>query len=135
MHSVIPEIVIEGSVTKNCGKESCQFSHDIPVNMRQNTELTSQVRRRIQLRNICINEYRRSDSCKKKGQCSFRHEIENYERRDPEIQRAMDEKWEKITQSKTKSVTPNQNTIQEALEVMAKLKELVNSFNITGRHP
>ena len=47
----------------------------------------------------------------------------------------MDEKWEKITQSKTKSVTPNQNTIQEALEVMAKLKEFVNSFNITGRHP
>jgi Fe2+ transport system protein B len=118
------EVLETGSCEK--GAERCRFSHDIPTQVRQDMGYVQQVRATMQTNSICINEYHKVNSCRKKNHCSHRHTIQTHERENPEIQRKMAEKWEKITKPKVESNAQNRGSIKEAIDLMQKLQAMLN---------
>ena len=117
------ELIEPGSCKR--GSDMCRYSHDIPDQLREDAEYIRKIRCEMMTNDICINEYHKVNSCRKKDQCTFRHGIEPREREDPDIKRKMKEKLEKITKPKEKT-TKNNNSIQEAITLMQKVQEMLN---------
>ena len=107
----------------------CRYSHNIPDWMREDAEYIRKIRCEMMTNDICINEYHKAKSCRKKDQCTFRHGIEPREREDPDIKKKMKEKLEKITKPKEKEKTntkTNNVDIKEAIALMQKVQKMLN---------
>ena len=87
------ELINKGSCSR--GQGHCHFSHDIPAEKRRDTNFVQKVRQEMQIKKICVNEYRQVMSCRKGETCKFRHNIDESERSDHAIQQFMRERWEK----------------------------------------
>ena len=87
----------------------------------------------MQIKKICVNEYREVKSCKKGNMCKFRHNIAEAERSDNTIQQVMRERWEKVTKIKRKQDPPGlEDQLKQAVIVVDSLKELLTK---AGRYP
>ena len=118
------ELLEEGSCTRGPG--NCRFSHDLSESTKADSTLISQIKQGMLIKQLCINEYREAHSCKKKEQCTFRHEIHNSERANPVIQKAMKERWETITNIKKKSAAPSlEDQLKEARNVVNSLQKIL----------
>ena len=96
--------------------------------MRADTTHIDKIKQDMLVKNICINEYRQTHSCKKQDQCNFRHEIEEHERASPNIRKAMKERWEKITNTKRKMDSPSfEDQLKEATNVVNNLQKILES--------
>ena len=113
--------------TNSCQRQKCRFSHDIPADLRNNTDFLKKIKEeRAQKKSICINEYRREGSCRHKNDCSFRHEISQEERNDADIQEKMSQTWSRIrNKSQEKSSNMENATHQQILKWMVNIKELL----------
>ena len=79
----------------SCKKNNCFFSHNIPTGMEQKMMMNI-----IGQRNLCINEFNRQGSCRKRGECRFHHEITAEQRNNAYVQEMMKQKQERMRKSR-----------------------------------
>ena len=111
-------------------RNNCRYAHDISDADRTNTVLQEKVRQDImKKRSICINEFRRVDSCHKGVNCRFRHIISVDERASVELKEKMDKRWDTITGTKKGSQDVEHplpgNFLQEFRSMMNDLTQLI----------
>ena len=68
------EVKESGSCSK---KSNCNFSHDIPEEVKQDKERVINI---IGQKNLCVNEYNKQGSCDRKEKCGFHHVITDEQR-------------------------------------------------------
>ena len=88
----------------SCKKNNCFFSHDIPTGMEQKMMLNI-----IGQRNLCINEFNRQGSCRKRGECRFHHEITAEQRNNAYVQELMKQKQERMRKSRESHPSSSHN--------------------------
>ena len=77
---------------------------------------------------ICVNEYKKEGSCRKKGDCNFRHSISIEERNSAKMQVEVQKKWERITGLDVNKQTPRNIEKEELLSYMKVIKEMYDKM-------
>ena len=81
-------------------RNSCNFSHDIPEEIKQNKDRVLNI---IGQKRLCINEYNKQGSCDLKERCRFHHEVSDEQRKNTAIQEIMKQKQSRMHQPKDQS--------------------------------
>ena len=77
-----------------------------------------------------MNEYKKVGSCKKKGDCNFRHNISYQERNSAKMQEDVQKKWERMTGLDVTKQMSRESNVQkeELLSCMKAIKEIYHKL-------
>ena len=118
-------------------KEKCRFSHDIPLELRQDeVAQTEYLREKGRKVGKCVNEYRKKDSCRKGLLCRFSHDISDEDRSNQELQAHMDLKYQNIIYPNKKNDNTSSTTGLTIDEVQKLFTQFITQLNTTAsRNP
>ena len=77
----------------SCNKQGCKYSHKIPIELRQDQ---SKIDLLINKKNICVNEFKGVNNCRKGNNCKFWHGFLPSDRSDPDLKSLVNLKLKRI---------------------------------------